>query len=79
MYVLLLPACVLLLLLLLLLRLECQQPDSQKGEVFTKAQPGKWSGKEGKHVPVATVETTFSGAQALVAVPHGMEKDHFTE
>jgi superoxide reductase len=41
--------------------------------VFTKDDPGHWTGKEGAHVPVATV----SGDVLTVRTPHPMSDAHF--
>ena len=41
--------------------------------VFTKDNPGHWAGKEGAHVPVATV----SGSTLTVHTPHPMSDAHF--
>jgi len=41
--------------------------------VFTKDNPGHWTGKEGGHVPVATV----SGNTLTVHTPHPMSDAHF--
>ena len=41
--------------------------------VFTKENPGHWAGKEGGHVPAATV----SGDTLTVRTPHPMSDAHF--
>lgn len=41
--------------------------------VFTKDDPGHWAGKEGAHVPVATVE----GSTLTVKTPHPMSEAHY--
>ena len=41
--------------------------------VFTKDNPGHWAGKEGAHVPIATV----SGNSLTVKTPHPISDDHF--
>jgi len=41
--------------------------------VFTKDNPGHWAGKEGAHVPVATV----SGDTLTVTTPHPISDAHF--
>ncbi len=41
--------------------------------VFTKDNPGHWAGKEGGHVPVATI----SGDILTVRTPHPMSDAHF--
>ena len=41
--------------------------------VFTKDNPGHWAGKEGGHVPQATVE----GGTLTVTTPHPMSDAHF--
>jgi len=45
------------------------------GAVLTASAPGKWAGKEGKHVPLVEIH----GGVATVTVPHGMDEDHFIE
>ena len=37
-------------------------------EILTKAAPGKWEGKDGKHVPKVSV----ADGKCTVVVPHGM-------
>ena len=41
--------------------------------VFTKDNPGHWAGKEGGHVPIATV----SGDTLTVKTPHPISDAHF--
>jgi superoxide reductase len=41
--------------------------------IFTKEDPAHWAGKEGTHVPVATV----SGSTLSVKTPHPMSDAHF--
>jgi superoxide reductase len=41
--------------------------------IFTKADPAHWAGKEGTHVPVASV----SGSTLTVTTPHPMTDEHF--
>lgn len=41
--------------------------------VFTKANPGRWAGKEGLHVPQVTV----TGSKVMVVTPHPMSDQHF--
>jgi superoxide reductase len=43
------------------------------GLIYTKEAPGRWAGKEGAHVPVATVQ----GAMVTVKTPHPMTKEHY--
>lgn len=40
---------------------------------LSASAPGEWEGKEGKHVPVLTID----GKQASITVPHGMDDDHY--
>ena len=47
------------------------------GVALTAGAPGKWAGKEAKHVPV--VAKASVGGGLTVTVPHGMEADHFIE
>ena len=42
------------------------------GLVYTKENPGRWAGKEGAHVPKATVE----GRSVKIITPHPMTKEH---
>ena len=44
-----------------------------KGLIYTKDYTGRWAGKEGAHVPVATVK----GRMVTVKTPHPMTKEHF--
>jgi desulfoferrodoxin (superoxide reductase-like protein) len=44
-----------------------------KGPVYTAAAPGKWKGKEGSHVPVAT----FEGGGVTVVTKHPMTPEHW--
>mmetsp|Transcript_3041 Transcript_3041/g.7845 ORF Transcript_3041/g.7845 Transcript_3041/m.7845 type:complete len:112 (+) Transcript_3041:50-385(+) len=48
---------------------------SKVTEFLTAAAPGKWAGKDGKHVPVVTV----ADDKVTVKVPHGMADDHWIE
>lgn len=41
--------------------------------IYTKDNPGKWSGKEGSHAPLVTV----SGSGVTVTTKHPMSADHF--
>jgi superoxide reductase len=43
------------------------------GLIYTKENPGRWAGKEGAHVPRATVE----GRSVKVVNPHPMTKEHY--
>ena len=47
--------------------------------VFTRENPGPWTGKEDVHLPQITFEKTESGLQVTVAVNHEMnaEKLHY--
>mmetsp|Transcript_19044 Transcript_19044/g.28786 ORF Transcript_19044/g.28786 Transcript_19044/m.28786 type:complete len:112 (+) Transcript_19044:50-385(+) len=42
-------------------------------EILTAEAPGKWAGKEGKHIPTVTV----ADGKVTVSVPHGMADDHW--
>ncbi len=44
-----------------------------KGAVYTAAAPGKWKGKEGSHVPVAT----FDSGGVTVVTKHPMTPEHY--
>jgi desulfoferrodoxin (superoxide reductase-like protein) len=44
-----------------------------KGPPYTAAAPGKWKGKEGSHVPVAT----FDSSGVTVVTKHPMTPEHF--
>jgi superoxide reductase len=44
-----------------------------KGPPYTAAEPGKWKGKEGSHVPVAT----FEGDRVTIVTKHPMTPEHF--
>jgi desulfoferrodoxin (superoxide reductase-like protein) len=44
-----------------------------RGPVYTAAEPGKWKGKEGSHVPVAS----FEGGQVSVVTKHPMTPEHW--
>jgi desulfoferrodoxin (superoxide reductase-like protein) len=44
-----------------------------KGPTYTAAAPGKWKGKEGSHVPVAT----FDSAGVTVVTKHPMTPEHW--
>ena len=44
-----------------------------KGPIYTAAAPGKWKGKEGSHVPVAT----FDSAGVTVVTKHPMTPEHW--
>lgn len=44
-----------------------------KGLIYTKQSTGRWAGKEGAHVPVATVQ----GSMVTVKTPHPMTKEHY--
>jgi superoxide reductase len=46
---------------------------SYQNVIFTKDNPGHWAGKEGGHVPVATV----LGDTLTVKTPHPMSDAHF--
>jgi superoxide reductase len=46
---------------------------STENIIFTKADPAHWAGKEGTHVPLATV----SGSTLTVTTPHPMTDEHF--
>ena len=48
----------------------CSYP---KGIVYTKQNPGKWSGKTGGHVPNVKVE----GNKVTVTTTHGMSEAHY--
>jgi len=48
----------------------CSYP---KGIVYTKQNPGKWSGKTGGHVPNVNVE----GNKVTVTTTHGMSEAHY--
>lgn len=48
----------------------CSYP---KGIVYTKQNPGKWSGKTGGHVPKVKVE----GSKVTVTTTHGMSEAHY--
>ena len=48
----------------------CSYP---KGIVYTKQNPGKWSGKVGGHMPNVNVE----GNKATVTTTHGMSEAHY--
>lgn len=41
--------------------------------VYTKDNPGRWTGKEGSHVPKVTVE----GGKVTILTPHPMTPAHF--
>lgn len=41
--------------------------------VFSKANPGKWAGKEGTHAPTLSIADN----KLQVATPHGMARDHY--
>jgi len=41
--------------------------------IYTKDNPGKWSGKEGSHAP----QVTISGSGVSVMTKHPMSSDHF--
>jgi superoxide reductase len=43
------------------------------GLIYTKDAPGRWAGKEGLHVPQATVD----GKTVKVVTPHPMSEKHF--
>jgi len=49
--------------------------------VFTKADPGPWSGKEGGHVPIISYKKTETGLSVNVSVSHEMnsETPHYIE
>jgi len=44
-----------------------------KGPIYTAADPGKWKGKEGGHVPTAT----FDSSGVTVFTKHPMTTDHY--
>jgi superoxide reductase len=44
-----------------------------KGPIYTAAAPGKWKGKEGSHVPVAT----FDSGGVTVVTKHPMTPQHW--
>jgi desulfoferrodoxin (superoxide reductase-like protein) len=46
-----------------------------RGQIYTKAAPGKWMGKEGTHVP--TLELSADKKTATVRLTHGMATDHY--
>ncbi|MCR4289822.1 MAG: twin-arginine translocation signal domain-containing protein, partial [Candidatus Scalindua sp.] len=48
----------------------CSYP---KGIIYTKQNPGKWSGKIKGHVPNVTVE----GNKVTVTTTHGMSEEHY--
>jgi superoxide reductase len=43
------------------------------GLIYTKEAPGRWAGKEGTHVPKATLEAGV----LKVVTPHGMSEKHY--
>ena len=43
------------------------------GLIYTKEAPGRWAGKEGTHVPKASLE----GGTLKVVTPHGMSEKHY--
>jgi superoxide reductase len=43
------------------------------GLVYTKDAPGRWAGREGTHVPKATLE----GKSLKVVTPHTMSEKHY--
>jgi superoxide reductase len=49
------------------------QGNANQNIIFTKEDPAHWAGKEGTHVPVATV----SGSTLSVKTPHPMSEEHF--
>jgi len=44
-----------------------------KGPAYTAAAPGKWKGKEGGHVPVAS----FEAGQVTIVTKHPMTPEHW--
>jgi superoxide reductase len=49
--------------------------DNTKANIFaySKANPGRWAGKEGSHAPVVTVE----GNKVTIETKHGMTEGHY--
>lgn len=47
--------------------------DAKDNVIFTKEDPGHWAGKQGAHVPLATVE----GSTLTVKTPHPMSEAHY--
>ena len=43
------------------------------GLIYTKDAPGRWAGREGTHVPKASLE----GGTLKVVTPHGMSEKHY--
>ena len=43
------------------------------GLVYTKEAPGRWAGREGTHVPKASLD----GKNIKVLTPHGMSEKHY--
>jgi hypothetical protein len=46
------------------------------GPVYSAQTPGKWAGKDQKHVPQITISSDGTSS-ATVVVPHGMASDHW--
>jgi superoxide reductase len=44
-----------------------------KGPIYTATAPGKWKGKEGSHVPVAS----FEAGQVTILTKHPMTTEHW--
>lgn len=50
-----------------------QTCSSLKGIIYTKQNPGKWSGKVGGHLPKVKVE----GNKITITTTHGMSNEHY--
>ena len=51
----------------------------EAGGVLRAGAPGRWAGKEAKHVPVVTLAAAGAAAKVTVVVPHGLEVEHFVD
>eukprot|EP00929_Paragymnodinium_shiwhaense_P077438 TRINITY_DN39881_c0_g2_i1.p1 TRINITY_DN39881_c0_g2~~TRINITY_DN39881_c0_g2_i1.p1 ORF type:complete len:141 (-),score=25.85 TRINITY_DN39881_c0_g2_i1:140-562(-) len=47
-------------------------PAFKESGIFSAAEPGKWKGKEAKHVPILSID----GRKVTVQNPHGQAEDH---
>ncbi|MEZ4271799.1 MAG: hypothetical protein R3C68_10340 [Myxococcota bacterium] len=43
--------------------------------IYSEAQPGKWQGKAGSHVPVVTIDRTQGAID--METKHGMAQEHY--
>ena len=48
-------------------------PQSFSGIVYTKSNPGKWSGKAGSHAPLISV----TGNKVTITTAHPMSQEHY--